>query len=182
VTIKIMLESLKILILSIAAAILYGIIHDQFTARICIEYFTVFHPPVFRTQSPTLLALGWGVIATWWVGAFLGLLLILAARFGSRPKLRAVQLVRPIGKLLLVMASCAFIAGLTAFLLTKTGASFETSWNGPAPTMCSDARFVADQWAHSTSCTSGFIGGIILCVLQYLRRHKLNSPQVRPAS
>jgi hypothetical protein len=77
-----MLESLKILILSIAAAILYGIIHDQFTARICIEYFTVFHPPVFRTQSPTLLALGWGVIATCWVGAFLGLLLILAARFG----------------------------------------------------------------------------------------------------
>jgi hypothetical protein len=59
-----MLESLKIILVCVASAILYGIIHDQFTARICIEYFTVFHPPIFATQSPTLLGIGWGVIAT----------------------------------------------------------------------------------------------------------------------
>jgi hypothetical protein len=52
------MESLKIVFASIAAAILYGIVHDQFTARICVEYFTVFHPPVFATQSPTLLGIG----------------------------------------------------------------------------------------------------------------------------
>jgi hypothetical protein len=172
-----MLESLKILILAIAAAILYGVIHDQFTARICIEYFTVFHPPVFRTQSPTLLALGWGVIATWWVGAFLGLLLILAARSGSRPKLRAVQLFRPIGKLLLIMAACAFFAGLSAFLLAKNGPISEPRWIAPALTACSYPHFLADAWAHTASYASGFIGGIILCILQYARRHKLNSQQ-----
>jgi hypothetical protein len=63
------------------------ILHDQITARVCVEYFTVFHPPVFNTQSPTLLACGWGVIATWWVGLFLGLFLAVAARIGPRPKL-----------------------------------------------------------------------------------------------
>jgi hypothetical protein len=54
------MEIIKIWLLSIAAAILYGILHDQVTARVCLEYFTVFHPPVFDTTSPTLLALGWG--------------------------------------------------------------------------------------------------------------------------
>jgi len=73
------MESLKIVFASIAAAILYGIVHDQFTARICVEYFTVFHPPVFATRSPTLLGIGWGIIATWWVGALLGLVLALVA-------------------------------------------------------------------------------------------------------
>jgi len=64
------MEALKIAVTCIVAAVLYGIVHDQFTARICIEYFTIFHPPVFHTQSPTLLGIGWGILATWWVGVF----------------------------------------------------------------------------------------------------------------
>jgi hypothetical protein len=46
----------------IFAAVLYGVLHDQITARVCLEYFTVFHPPVFATQSPTRwqIALGDG--------------------------------------------------------------------------------------------------------------------------
>jgi hypothetical protein len=102
-----MLEHLKIILICVAAAIAFGVVHDQVTARVCLEYFTVFHPPVFATQSPTALAFGWGVIATWWVGLFLGLLLTLAARAGSRPKQTASQQLRPIAKLLLGMACCA---------------------------------------------------------------------------
>jgi hypothetical protein len=71
------MEYLKIVLLVVMAG--YGIVHDQITARICIEYFTVFHPPVFRTENPTLLGLGWGVIATWWLGAIMGVLLATAA-------------------------------------------------------------------------------------------------------
>jgi hypothetical protein len=56
-----MTEHLKIILACVAAAIIYGILHDQITARVCVEYFTIFHPPVFATQSPTLLAFGWGV-------------------------------------------------------------------------------------------------------------------------
>ena len=78
------MQSCKIVLTCVFAAVLYGIIHDQFTAHICVEYFSVFHPPVFSTTSPALLALGWGVIATWWMGAFLGVLLAIAARAGSR--------------------------------------------------------------------------------------------------
>jgi hypothetical protein len=48
-----------------------------------------FHPPVFATQSPTLLAFRWGVIATWWVGLFPGLFLALAARAGRTQSYQA---------------------------------------------------------------------------------------------
>lgn len=50
------MESLKIILLYILAAIVYGICHDQVTARVCVEYFTIGHPPIFHTDSPTLKA------------------------------------------------------------------------------------------------------------------------------
>jgi len=36
------MEALKIAVICVTAAVLYGIIHDQFTARICVEYFNDF--------------------------------------------------------------------------------------------------------------------------------------------
>ena len=83
------MEALKIAVTCVIAAVLYGIVHDQFTARICIEYFTIFHPPIFHTQSPTLLGIGWGIVATWWVGVFFASLIGAAciSRFARRKSL-----------------------------------------------------------------------------------------------
>jgi len=67
------MQRLAIVGLCIAAAIGYGIGHDQITARVCVEYFTIGHPPIFSTDSPRLLGLGWGIMATGWVGLVLGL-------------------------------------------------------------------------------------------------------------
>ena len=164
------MESLKIVLISIAAAVLYGIIHDQFTVRICVEYFTVFHPPVFATQSPTLLGLGWGIIATWWVGAFLGVLLAVAARAGSRPKLPAGILINPIGRLLLVMAGSALISGLGGYILARNGVISPPGWVTFHLRPSAHARFMADWWAHNASYAVGFLGGIVLCAVQYRRR------------
>jgi len=33
------MQSIKIILTCVVAAILYGIVHDQITARICVEYF-----------------------------------------------------------------------------------------------------------------------------------------------
>ena len=37
------MQSLGIVLMCVAAAVLYGIAHDQITARVCVEYFTI--PP-----------------------------------------------------------------------------------------------------------------------------------------
>ncbi len=165
-----MVESLKICFVSTLAAVPYGVVHDQITARICLQYFTIFHPPIFATQSPTLLALGWGVIATWWMGAALGVLLAIACRIGSRPKLSAANVFKPIAKLLIVMAGCALLAGLLGFALARRGTVFPPEWVSDNLPPAADARFMADWWAHGASYAVGFFGGIILCILQYRRR------------
>jgi hypothetical protein len=165
-----MVESLKIVFLCIVAAIFYGTVHDQITARVCLEYFTVFHPPVFATQSPTLLAFGWGAIATWWVGAFLGVGLAIAARAGTKPKLSAASVSRPVGKLLIIMAGFAVLAGSLGFVLAQRGSISPPDWISDKLPRAKNARFMADWWAHNTSYGVGLFGGVILCVLQYRKR------------
>ena len=49
------MQAVLIFLLSIAAAVTYGIVHDQVTARVCVEYFTIGHPSILGgTQDPTL--------------------------------------------------------------------------------------------------------------------------------
>ena len=113
------MASLKIILLCILAAIVYGILHDQVTARVCVEYFTVGHAPIFHTESPTLLAFGWGTIATWWVGLILGICAALMSRVGSWPNVDATNLIRPIAGLLVVMAVASLLVGITGYQLAK---------------------------------------------------------------
>ncbi len=94
------MPALAIVLMCVAAAVLYGIVHDQITARVCVEYFTIGHPPIFGTDDPTLLGIGWGIIATWWVGLILGILLAVIARAGSRPQRSVRSLLPPVACLL----------------------------------------------------------------------------------
>jgi len=166
------MEALKIAVTCVTAAVLYGIIHDQFTARICVEYFTIFHPPIFRTQSPTLLGIGWGILATWWVGVFFAVPMILAARAGSRPALRAADLLPSIACLLVVMAASAVLFGLTGYVLARNGV-LATDWLTFTASPALRFRFMADWWAHTASYGTGFVGGVVLCVMTYRRRYRL---------
>ncbi len=159
-------EVLKIIGVCVLAAVAYGIGHDLITTRVCLEYFTVFHPPILNhTQSATLLALGWGLIASWWVGLLLGVPLAFASRFGNRPKLLVSDLRPWIRTLLLVMASCALLAGVGGFFWGTVPREFE-----PLIAPEGKSRFAADLWAHNASYASGVIGGVIVCVLAYRRR------------
>jgi hypothetical protein len=162
-------QFLNIWLLCIVAAIVYGVIHDQVTARVCIEYFTVGHPPVFHTTSPTLLALGWGVIATWWMGAFLGFIVALCARYGSPPKINARDLIRPILVLLLVMGLSALCAGVIGYIFAQRG---QISLHDLDQLIGRQkaVRFMADFCAHLTSYFVGFFGGLFVCGWILVRR------------
>jgi len=167
------MQSLRIILLALLAAIGYGIAHDQVTARICVEYFTIGHPPVFPTDSPTLLAIGWGIIATWWVGLPLGLLLSAAAQLGSRPPITATYLRRPIAVLLLVMAASAAVAGVVGGVLAVMGQVWLVA---PMSALVPPERqlpFLVDLWMHSASYASGIVGGVALAVWTWRQRGTL---------
>jgi hypothetical protein len=156
--------AIRILLLCIGAAVLYGIVHDQITARVCVEYFTIGHPPIFGTEDPTLLGLGWGIIATWWVGLLLGIPLAIAARAGSRPKRTARLLIRPLAWLLGISALCALAAGLIGWSLAQVGAVFLVPWLAEQIPPEKHTAFLADAWAHSASYLVGGVGGIVLMI------------------
>jgi len=171
-----MIEFLKIIGLAIIAAVGYGVIFDQITVRICLEYFTVAHPMVFPTTSPTLLALGWGVIATWWAGALLGLLAACSARLGRLPKLSAGELTRPIACSLTAMAVAAAIAGAIGYALATSGKVWLTPPMADLiPTGRQPAFFTAAA-AHSASYAAGVIGAAYVCSYAIRRRRTRNKP------
>ncbi len=167
------MESLKIIFLCIAAAIVYGILHDQVTARVCVEYFTIGHPPIFDTDSPTLLAIGWGIIASWWVGLFLGIAAALAARLGPQPKMNAVQLVRPIVFLMMIMGIISLLAGIAGYFMAAIGGVWLVEPLKSRVPYAKQTLFLADLWAHLAAYGVGFVGGIIVCVRIWLRRKRL---------
>jgi hypothetical protein len=168
-----MVEGLKILLLSIGAAVTYGILHDQITARVCVEYFTFGHPPIFETDSPTLLGLGWGIIATWWAGLFVGVVALFAARVGVWPKMSARNLFVPVVYLLLAMGLLAAIAGISGYVAAQAGAIVLVEPLASQIPRERHSLFLADGAAHLASYAAGFIGGLILSVWIFIRRRSM---------
>jgi len=167
------MPSAAIIIQCILAAIGYGVVHDQITVRVCLEYFTIAHPHLIESTSPTVLGLFWGVVATWWVGVLLGVPLAIAARAGGWPRLSARNLRRSILILLLVMACCAALAGMAVWLTTRSNDPFDLAdLTGDRIPPHMRSRFLSAWAAHLTSYGTGFLGGIVLVVRTlWLRGH-----------
>jgi hypothetical protein len=166
------MNGFAIVVLCVLIACGYGIMHDQVTARLCIEYFTIGHPPLFSVpvDSPTLIGFAWGVIATWWVGLGLGIPLAAAARLGARPKRSARSLVLPLLTLAAIACLLAIAAGGIGY---KLGVSNVVVLHEP---LASDVEadkhpaFIANLFAHNMSYFVGTVGGIVLIAMTWRSR------------
>lgn len=164
--------SARIVGTAVGLAVAYGIVHDQITARICVEYFTIGHPRLVESEDPTVLGVVWGVVATWWAGAILGVVLAVAARAGRRPRVEPRALLRPMLILLVVMALAAVAAGFVGGALARDG------WIrlvGPLARAVPAERHVAfltAGWAHGASYVVGSLGGLVLCAMVWRRRRR----------
>lgn len=145
-------------------AIGYGIAHDQITARVCVEYFTIGHPRLIESESPTALGVFWGVVATWWAGVILGVLIAVAARAGRRPKWPAARVVKPTLILSIVMAACAVATAIAARELAMRGiVQLLPPLDSRVPAE-KHLAFITAGGAHVASYAVGFIGGAALAV------------------
>ncbi len=162
-----MVEFLRIVLVCVGAAVGYGVLHDLVTAHICVEYFTVGHPLIIASDSPVVMALFWGVVATWWVGLILGLGLAVAAR---RSGLTAAEVWPDVLRLLRVMAVVAFLSGCAGYVCS----ALHWIWLVPpisqrlAPELWN--RFFFDAFAHLGSYLAGFLGGVVVIVRSWRRR------------
>jgi hypothetical protein len=79
-------ETIRLIGMTVLTGVSYGIVNDMIACRDCIEYFTVGYVydgrnlknRLLNTLNPTLNALVWGAVATWYpsfiAGIYLGLL------------------------------------------------------------------------------------------------------------
>jgi hypothetical protein len=175
------MKFLGIVLMCVAAAVGYGVLHDQVTARVCVEYFTVAHPRIVDSDDPTVVGLVWGVVATWWAGLLLGLPLAIAARVGSRPQRSVRSLVRPVLVLLAMMAVFATVSGVVGFVLARSGTVMLPDTLKEQIPAAKWPAMQACALAHQASYNVAFIGGGMLIAWVWVSRKRWRETK-RPAS
>jgi hypothetical protein len=157
-----LMRKAKVILLVVLAAVTYGIIHDQITAHLCVEYFTVGHPNLFHTDSPILLGFCWGVAATVGIGAVFGAVLAEVSQSPGLPPYPMRPLRRSLLILIATMAVAAFLSGLLGFELSRHSIiRLPVTFNDLILPSRRD-RFMAAWFAHGASYLVGFAGGAFL--------------------
>lgn len=168
----------RILLLGVGAAVTYGMLQDQVTAHLCVEYFTIGHVDFFNLGDPTLIAFEWGLIATWWAGLLLGIPVALVARVGRRrPRLAARDLLRPTMILMACIGLVALIAGVIGYFVARAGGVYLLQPLASEVPQARQVAFLADLWAHTAAYAAGALGGVALCVWTWRRRGALLKAQ-----
>lgn len=160
----------RIILSSILIAIIYGILHDLITASLCVEYFTVGHPKIIKSESPIALAFLWGTIATWWVGLPMGILIACFSQLGKKPILSFREIIRLIIRLVMVMFSLAFVAGIIGYTLTELNVIYLVPRLADQMNPSQHSKFLAAGWSHGASYLVGIIGTIFICRTIFLKR------------
>jgi len=164
------MRSLQIVLFSLSAAVLCGVVHNQITARLGAD-FSFFHLPIFRVSSPNLMGLGWDVLATGWV--VLRARSLLAARAGSHLKRPGPVRLGPFSIRLAVIVGGAFLSGLSGYLLARNGVAAPPKWVLSSLTLSTPARLATAWWARGASYGAGLIRGVVLCLSEYRRGRSL---------
>jgi hypothetical protein len=175
------LPALRVVAGCVVAMVAYGAVQDQFTARLCPEYFTVAHNPISGVTDPTLLGLAWGFLGGWWGGLLLGLGLAAAARAGSAPPASARTLWRAVAVVLATVGTASALACVgslhNADLL---GVSVGELWASAVPAE-RQRLLLAVANTHFTTYTSATLGGVVTCVWVWRGRGRNGLDPVRGA-
>lgn len=154
---------------------MFGIAHDLVTAHIAVEYFTEHHVEVVESKSPVVMALIWGVRATFVVGMLGAVILLGANGLGSWPQLEFGRLRRALMRLMLVLYVLA-MGVLFSFLQFAPRPPMEEQ----GPGYEANRRLVAVAFTHEFSYTgaaTGFVGFATWIVYQ---RNRMKWAQINP--
>jgi len=140
----------------VAATCLLGIAIDVITANVAVEYFTVHHPHVVDSDSPWVMAVVWGVGASWWFGLIAAVLIwwMNTRRATPLPRKRVFHMVVP--SMILIWVIMMGILGGVYALAGQIPAEERR------PTFESDRRLMAVAMSHASEY---ILGGIVTVVL-----------------
>lgn len=172
----------RMLQIGIAAEVVYAMLQDQISVRMCPEYFTVAHPRIEAITDPTLLGLARGFLGAWWGGALIGAITGFSARLGRWPKLNPQDLLRPIVWLLVFQAGATAAAGwIATYEVTEPGFTIIEPLASHIPETRHNACFIVSRM-HQGTYLSAIVGGVFVCGWIFRRRvllaamHKSDGP------
>jgi hypothetical protein len=156
--------------LGLVAMVGYGMLQDQLSARLCPEYFTVFHPPIPGVTDPTLLGVAWGFLGAWWGGVLLGYVAGLVATLGSRPQVAPRELVRPLVVLIVAVAVVVLLTGINVWRHSELfGVSLDPWVTKQVPPERHRQLLIVACY-HFAAYASATIGGVVLCLWVWVVR------------
>ncbi len=160
---------------TVLVAALFGIAHDLVTAHVAVEYFTEHHVEVVPSQSPVVMALIWGVRATFVVGMLGAVLLLGANGLGRWPTLDFGRLRRALVRLVLVLYVLAMgvLFGILQFAPRPPLEDQDPGYEA-------DRRLIAVAFTHEFSYTGAAIGFVGLATWIVYQRNRMKWAQKNP--
>jgi hypothetical protein len=171
-----------VLLIAVAAAMIYGAVNDQITATISWEYFyygkelkQVLGPVI----PPDMSRLRWeaakvGMRATWTVGLILGVVLLIANNpLRGLPRLRFRELIRALTLILFIAAAMGALGGALGCcgLLRHASPDFEDMWQTG---YYRPGRFMCTWGIHLGGYLGGFVGTAIAAIRVIRERLRLH--------
>lgn len=153
------MRALRFIATIVVLTCLFGIALDLVTAHVWVDYFTVHHPKVVASKSPIIMAIVWGVGASWWFGAIAAAILWWFNRRRLYP-VPAATLIRWTARALAVlwitmMAILASIYALIGLIPVESR----------RPTFDIDRRAMSVALTHQTEYVLGAVVLIVLMIL-----------------
>lgn len=145
---------LQVVLLSCAL----GVAIDLVTANIAVEYFTVHHPHVVESKSPWVMALVWGIGASWWFGLIAAPLMWWVNTRRPIPISRP-RVLRMVGRaMVLIWLVMMWILGCVYLIAGAIPAQQRR------PTFESDRRLMAVAISHASEYILGGIMTVVVMV------------------
>jgi len=143
---------------SVGLACVLGICLDLVTANVAVEYFSVHHPRIVETESPWVLAIVWGIGASWWFGAISGVIVATVNHRCQEP-------LEPTPILKWVAVACfAIWLIMIAILLTVFAIASMVPEESRRPTFDYDRRLIAVAMAHQCEYILGTLALLIIAL------------------
>lgn len=159
-------------IVGIITASLFGILHDQISYTLCNEYYTKFKFPQFGFDyyveigefSERVAVTFVGVLATWWVGLFIGIINGLVSIVHLTWSKRFSFFLKSV---LLVIFCTALMSGF-GYLYGKVFVSYINANRWFPDGLVNRNAFIAVGSMHNASYTGGLIG-LVVAIYYHLK-------------
>jgi hypothetical protein len=167
---------LVIVLGSTGLACLLGVCLDLITANVAVEYFSVHHPRIVPTENPWVLAVVWGVAASWWFGAIAG---VIVASINHRRQypLEATRILK------WTFIACVVLwQTMIGILLAVLAVTSKIPLDERPATFEHDRRLIAVALTHQLEYVLGAVALLLIAVMTWRSNYQGNIRGEQPAT